>query len=171
MRPDNPIAGISMNTKQIDCVLELARTLNFKEAASHLFMSQSSMSYQIQALEREVGFQIFDRTGHGTSLTAAGLQFVSSLATIKGDLRRAVEMGQNFNARYRDTIRIGLTWRSSLLALPQAMRRMQSLHPDLDITPVFNQGESLEGFLAGEEDIVFLRDDGSCPAGATVHPL
>ena len=160
-----------MNTKQIDCVLELARTLNFKEAAAHLFMSQSSMSYQIQALEKEVGFQIFDRTGHGTSMTGAGLQFVSSLTTIKGDLRRAVEMGQNFNARFRESIRVGLTWRSSLLALPQAMRRMQGLHPDLDITPVFNQGESLEDFLAGEQDIVFLRDDGNRPAHATIHPL
>ena len=33
-----------MNTKQIDCVLELSNTLNFREAAENLFISQPSLT-------------------------------------------------------------------------------------------------------------------------------
>ncbi len=44
-----------MNTKQIDCVLELSNTLNFREAAENLFISQLSLTYQIQSLEAEIG--------------------------------------------------------------------------------------------------------------------
>lgn len=160
-----------MNTKQMDCALELARTLNFNRAAENLFMSQPSLSYQIKALEEEVGFRIFDRSGHGTALTPAGAQFVTSLESIRADLRRAVELGQNFSAQYRESINVGLTVRSALLALPEVMIQMHKRHPDLNITPVFNQGESIDAFLRGEQDICFLRDDGRRIPEVTMHAL
>ena len=40
-----------MNTKQIDYALELAQVKNFNRAAENLFISQPSLSYQLQALE------------------------------------------------------------------------------------------------------------------------
>ena len=149
-----------MNTKQMDCAIELARTLNFRQAAQNLFMSQPSLSYQIRELEDEVGFRLFDRSGRGAVLTPAGTQFVASLQSIRTDLRRAVELGQNFGAEYAEAVNVGLSFRSSLLALPEAMRRLARSHPDANVTPVFNQGESIDAFLRGEQDIVFLRDDG-----------
>ncbi|MGI6535772.1 MAG: LysR family transcriptional regulator [Eggerthellaceae bacterium] len=160
-----------MNTKQMDCALELARTLNFNRAAENLFMSQPSLSYQIKTLEEEIGFRLFDRSGKGAALTPAGIQFCSSLRSIRADLRRAVELGQNFSAQYRTSINVGLTWRSSLLALPQAMVRLRETHPDVNVTPVFNQGESIDAFLRGEQDIVFLRDDGRRIPDVTMHAL
>ncbi|MCR5230250.1 MAG: LysR family transcriptional regulator, partial [Solobacterium sp.] len=66
-----------MNTKQIDCCIELARTLNFSRAADNLFISQPTLSYQIRLLEEEIGFALFERSGKGASLTPAGAQFVS----------------------------------------------------------------------------------------------
>lgn len=160
-----------MNTKQMDCALELARTLNFNRAAENLFMSQPSLSYQIKALEEEVGFAIFDRSGHGTALTPAGAQFVTSLESIRTDLRRAVELGQNFSAQYRASLNVGLTVRSALLALPEVMMEMHKRYPDLNITPVFNQGESIDAFLRGEQDVCFLRDDGRRIPEVTMHTL
>lgn len=160
-----------MNTKQMDCALELARTRNFNRAAQNLFMSQPSLSYQIKALEDEVGFRIFDRSGRGAQLTPAGTQFVTSLQSIRDDLRRAVELGQNFWAQYRTSINVGLTWRSSLLALPQAMRELRGRYPDVNVTPVFNQGESIDAFLRGEQDVVFIRDDGRRIPEVDMRPL
>lgn len=160
-----------MNTKQMDCALELARTLNFGRAAENLFMSQPSLSYQIKELESEVGFRIFDRSGHGTALTPAGAQFVQSLRSIRDDLRRAVELGQNFSAEYREAINVGLTWRSTLMALPEIMMQMSRERPDLNITPVFNQGEDIDAFLRGEQDVVFVRDDGRRIPEVTMHAL
>lgn len=52
-----------MNLKQIDCAIELSHTLNFRRAAENLFISQPSLTYQIQTLEEEIGFELFYRSG------------------------------------------------------------------------------------------------------------
>ncbi len=160
-----------MNTKQMDCALELQRTQNFKRAAENLFISQPSLSYQIKTLEDEIGFKIFDRSGKGAMPTPAGVQFLISLESICGDLRRAVELGQNFSNKFRSSITVGLTWRSTLLALPYAMERLQRKYPDVNVTPVFNQSENIDAFLRGEQDIAFLRDDGRRIPDVVSHTL
>lgn len=160
-----------MNTKQMDCVIELARTLNFKRAAENLFMSQPSLSYQIKSVEEEVGFRLFDRSGRGAVLTPAGAQFAASLASVRADLRRAVELGQNFGAEYRESINVGLSFRSSLLALPEAMRTLRRSHPDVNVTPVFNQNESIDAFLRDEQDLVFVRNFEKRIPGVKAWPL
>lgn len=160
-----------MNTKQIDCAIELAQTLNFNRAAENLFMSQPSLSYQIRVLEEEIGFRVFDRTGRGAVLTPAGAQFVATLRSIRSDLRRAIELGQNFSARYQESITVGLTWRSSLLALPDAMEKLSEVHPEANVTPIFNRDEGLGDFLRGNQDIVFARDSVRRLPEAKIYPL
>ena len=54
-----------MTTKQMDCALELSHTLNFSRAAENLFISQPALTYQIQCLENEIGFRLFERSGKG----------------------------------------------------------------------------------------------------------
>lgn len=103
-----------MNTKQIDYCIELAHTLNFSRAAENLFVSQPSFSYQIRLLEEEVGFDIFERSGKGASLTPAGTQFVGFLSSMREDLKRAIEQGQNFSAKYKDSISISLLVRQAV---------------------------------------------------------
>ena len=63
-----------MTTKQIDCCVELAHTLNFSRAAENMFVSQPTLTYQIKLLEEEVGFPIFERSGKGAALTPARLR-------------------------------------------------------------------------------------------------
>ena len=111
-----------MTTKQIDCCVELAHTLNFSRAAENMFVSQPTLTYQIRLLEEEVGFPIFERSGKGAALTPAGAQFVSFLAGMREELKRAVEQGQNFSATYRDSISIGLMVRQAVYFLPEAIR-------------------------------------------------
>lgn len=72
-----------MNTKQIDCVLELSSSLNFSKAAEALYISQPSLTYQIQSLETEIGFAVFERSAKGTILTPAGKQFCKKTAPHK----------------------------------------------------------------------------------------
>ena len=43
-----------MTIHQIECFLEAARTLNFTEAANHLYISQQGLSRQIASLEKEL---------------------------------------------------------------------------------------------------------------------
>ena len=85
-----------MTTKQIDYCIEVAHTLNFSRAADNMFVSQPTFSYQIRLLEEEIGFTIFERNGKGAALTPAGAQFVTFLTSMREDLKRAIEQGQNF---------------------------------------------------------------------------
>lgn len=161
-----------MTTKQIDYCIELAHTLNFSRGADNMFVSQPTFSYQIRLLEEEVGFTIFERSGKGASLTPAGAQFVSFLTGMRKDLKRAIEQGQNFSARYKDNISICMMVRQSLYFLPEAMRIFAEAQPDVQITPVFQYENSMETFLQNEADIVFaLKEQTRQIPGIQVHDL
>ena len=161
-----------MTTKQIDYCIELARTLNFSRAAENLFVSQPTFSYQIRLLEEEIGFAIFERSGKGAELTPAGAQFVGFLVNMREDLKRAIEQGQNFSAKYRDSITISMMVRQSLYFLPEAMRLFAGSHPDVQITPIFRYENSMDGFLKNEADILFtLKELTKQIPGIIVHEL
>ena len=144
-----------MTTKQIDYCIELSHTLNFSRAAENLFVSQPTFSYQIRLLEEEIGFTIFERSGKGASLTPAGSQFVTFLVSMREDLKRAVEQGQNFSAKYQDSISITLMVRQALYFLPEAMRSFERTYPKVQILPVFQYENGIESFLRREVDILF----------------
>ena len=161
-----------MTTKQIDYCIELAHTLNFSRAADNLFVSQPTFSYQIKLLEEEVGFRIFERSGKGASLTPAGEQFVAYLAGMREELKRAIEQGQNFSAKYREDISISLMVRQAVYFLPEAIRLLADSHPDVQVTPRFQYDGGLESFLKNESDILFsLKELTRQVPGITVHEL
>ena len=161
-----------MNTKQIDYCIELSRTLNFSRAAENLFVSQPTFSYQIRLLEEEVGFQIFYRNGKGAELTPAGSQFVTYLVGMREELKRAIEQGQNFSARFTDSISISLMVRQAVYFLPEAMRLFEESDPEVQITPMFQYEGGMESFLRGDADVLFtLKDQTRHLSGVTAHDL
>ena len=161
-----------MTTKQIDYCIELAHTLNFSRAAENMFVSQPTFSYQIKMLEEEIGFTIFERSGKGASLTPAGAQFVAFLAGMREDLKRAIEQGQNFSARYQDSISISMMVRQAVYFLPEAMRLFAQANPEVQISPLFQYENGVESFLRNEVDILFaLSEQTKQIPGIHVHEL
>ena len=161
-----------MTTKQMDYCIELARTLNFTRAAENQFVSQPTLTYQIKLLEDEVGFQIFTRSGKGAALTPAGAQFVSFLSGMREDLKRAVEQGQNFSAKYQDSISVSMMVRQALFFLPEAMRLFAEQSPEVQIVPKFEYENGIEGFLKNDTDLLFaLKEQTRQIPGIRVHEL
>lgn len=161
-----------MNTKQIDYCIELAHTLNFSRAAENMYVSQPTFSYQIKLLEEEIGFTIFERSGKGAALTPAGSQFVTYLANMREEMKRAIEQGQNFSAKYRDSITISMMVREALYFLPEAMRTFSEKYPEVQIVPKFEYENSMESFLKNDSDIVFaLKEQTAHVPGIDVHDL
>lgn len=161
-----------MTTKQIDYCIELAHTLNFSRAAENMFVSQPTFSYQIKLLEDEIGFAVFERSGKGAALTPAGAQFVAALANLREDLKRVIEQGQNFSAKYTDSISISLMVFQAVYFLPEAMRLFGEIHPDVQITPIFQYENGVETFLRNEVDILFaLKEQTKHIPGIAVHDL
>lgn len=161
-----------MTTKQIDYCIELARTLNFSRAAENQFVSQPTFSYQIRLLEEEIGFALFERSGKGASLTPAGAQFVSFLSGMREDLKRAVEQGQNFSAKYKDSITVSLMVRQAIYFLPEAMRLFEQAAPDVQIVPKFQYENGMDSFLKGDADVLFsLKEHTRQLSNVIVHDL
>ena len=161
-----------MTTKQIDYCIELARTESFSRGAENMFVSQPTFSYQIKLLEEEVGFEIFARNGKGASLTPAGQQFVTYLANMREEMKRAIEQGQNFSAKYQDNITISLMVRQALYFLPEAIKDFEKNETGVQITPLFQYENGIDSFLKNESDIVFaLEEQTKQLAGTTVHKL
>ena len=147
-----------MNTKQIDYVLEIAKTKNFNRAAENLFMSQPALTYQIKLVEDEIGFLLFERSVKGAVLTPAGEQFCTTLRNIKLELKRAIEQGQNFSSHYHTNISIGLPMRSALYFLPEAITEFEAVNEGISVTPHFLPLSDPSSFLKGEEDILFSME-------------
>ena len=137
-----------------------------------MFVSQPTFSYQIKLLEEEIGFAVFERSGKGAALTPAGAQFVSFLTGMREDLKRAIEQGQTFSAKYRDSISIGLMVWQAVYFLPEAIRLFAETEPNVQITPVFRYENSMEAFLRNETDMVFaLKEQTRQVPGIQVHDL
>jgi len=62
-----------MTIKQLKYFLTLSDELHFWKTAEKVFISQSSLSRQIKALEDELGISLFERDKRNVKLTDAGV--------------------------------------------------------------------------------------------------
>lgn len=65
-----------MTLNQLLYVIAISKENSLNEASKKLFISQPSLTSALQSLEREIGFQIFNRTNNGISLTTKGSEFL-----------------------------------------------------------------------------------------------
>lgn len=116
-----------MTTKRVDCALELSHTLNFSRAAENLFISQPALTYQIQYLENEIGFRLFERTGKGADLTPAGVRSCTELRCIRTELKAAVEQRQNMSSQYSEAVFPCVPVSTSCRRLCRSLRRQSPM--------------------------------------------
>lgn len=83
-----------MTLQQLRYAAGVARHGSFNEAASHLFISQPSLSTAIRDLEDEIGIRIFTRTSRGVCVTPEGAEFL-------GYARQVLEQTELLETRYR----------------------------------------------------------------------
>lgn len=65
-----------MTLQQLKYVIEISDKGSFSEAAKTMFVTQPSLSGSIKELEKEIGFQLFNRTNRGAVITAEGKEFL-----------------------------------------------------------------------------------------------
>ena len=86
--------ALPFTLQQLRIVKAIATEKNFKAAAELLFVSQPSLSKQIQALEYSLGVSLFDRTNRKVTLTEAGkifLQYTDRTLSLCEETCRAME--------------------------------------------------------------------------------
>ncbi len=103
------------------------------KAAAELNTVQSNVTARIKALEDEVGFELFERTHRGVTLTAAGqrlLPFASRAARVLEDARRAVaDQGSPAGP-----LVIGSLETTAALRLSPILAEFAAAYPAVDLT-------------------------------------
>ncbi|HIU63681.1 MAG TPA: LysR family transcriptional regulator [Candidatus Avacidaminococcus intestinavium] len=96
-----------MNFNQITYFLAILRTGNFSNAAEDCFISQSSLSKQIKALEEELNVELFRRSHTKIFLTDAGYDFFVFAEKVIAERHQLQGRLGRFNAKNNYTISIG----------------------------------------------------------------
>lgn len=83
-----------MNTQYLKEFMALAECGNFSDAAAQLYISQSSLSKHIRALEAELGYEVLLRTNKGVELNEYGtllLKYAKQLFSMESRLMHDLE--------------------------------------------------------------------------------
>src|SRR5450631_2565183 len=101
-------SGMSrMELRQLRYFVALAQELHFGRAAAREHIGQSSLSQQLQHLERELGVVLLERTTHHVRLTAAGAVFLIDARQILAQVDRATTAAQRA-AGSTPSLRVGI---------------------------------------------------------------
>lgn len=145
-----------MEIRQLRSFRTVANLLSFNKAADRLNYAQSSISAQIQALEEELGVQLFDRLGRRVQLTETGTQLLHYAHKIL-DLVDEVhsEMAGEKEPQGALTVRIPETF--GVHRLPPVIKEFQALFPKVQLQFITCTQEGLEKDLRkGLTDLAFL---------------
>ena len=82
-----------MTITQLKYVLSVAKYKNFTIAAEHSFVTQPTLSMQIQKLEDHLGILIFNRSKKPIELTDLGLKVVEQAKVIVNESNREFKLG------------------------------------------------------------------------------
>lgn len=127
-----------LDTSQLRYFRAVAETLNFTRAASNLYMSQTTLSYQISSLEKEIGTKLFNRGHAGVTLTPAGEKLLEYAPKILCLLDEAVDAVANVGRGVNDVLRIGFLGSHEQRFLPRLISEFNERYPDVDT--VLRQG-------------------------------
>lgn len=144
-----------MLLRQLECFAAVADLMSFTEAARQCHVSQSAMSQQVKALERELGHTLIDRHGRHLELTAEG-------ETVRRAAHDVLERVDRMRAELDATdpgsreLRVGYLNRYEGWEVPSAIAAFTLRHPDVAVSAVGGSHDDLYRMvLAGEVDLIF----------------
>lgn len=144
-----------MNTKQIEYFLAVAEELSFTRAAEKLYVSQTAVTQQIQALEELMGVKLLNRTKKKVELTPAGQVFQSEGRQILENIDNAFAHARAVSEGMTGGIEIGFTNYAGNV-LGSSLQEFRSLYPSIKIHfKSDNPSDLLDRMKNGELDLIF----------------
>jgi len=145
----------------------LAEELHFGRAAARLHMTQPPLSQAMQALERELGARLFERTQRSVALAPAGLALLPEVRRLLRAADDLPRQAQAAAAGLSGHLRLGFVSSIAYGPLPGWLRSFRSVHADVTLQlREATLDVQLEAFAAGEIDAGFvLHAPGAPPSG------
>ena len=131
------------------------RLNNFSAAAEENFISQSAISQQVQALERELGFPLQERRNRSFTLTPAGAYFYQKSLLLTADYERMCSEAAKIARGGWAGLRIGYLRSYTGSEFHRALALFSEQHPDAEVSVICGSHEELYELLrTGEADLV-----------------
>lgn len=141
--------------RQIRYFQSVVRNNSFSEAAEECHISQSAISQQIQALERELGFYLLERKNRKFILTPAGEYFYKKSLVLIADYEQMCLEAGKLAKDDKDALMIGYLRCYSGQEFHLALEEFSAKHPDVPVKIEYGNHEELYELLrTGGVDLV-----------------
>jgi DNA-binding transcriptional LysR family regulator len=143
-----------LDVRRLRVLREVATHGSFSAAADALSYTQSAVSQQIAALEREAGSRLVERNARGVRLTDSGRALVAHADVILARLADAEDELQAIAGLRGGRLRVAAFPSACATLMPLAVRRVRELHPGVDLTLVPAEPDEGQRLLrTGEADV------------------
>ncbi|MGI6217710.1 MAG: LysR family transcriptional regulator, partial [Coriobacteriales bacterium] len=142
--------------------VRLAETLNFTKTAKEFYISQSTLSRHLLAMESELGATLLLRSTHEVELTEAGK---AAYRYLKGISESYDEMGREVTAvtaGATGSFALGFLYYGGMSYMRDGLEKFASTYPNVRIRFLSQQPYQIfESLESGEEDVglVFRSQD------------
>ena len=150
-----------MTITQLQYVLAVAEYKNFTLAAEKCFVTQPTLSMQIQKVEEELGIQIFDRTKKPIQMTEIGQKIVNQAKNIVNEADRIHDIVHQQKGFIGGEFRLGIIPTIMPTLLPMFLNNFIKKYPKVKLII-----EELH-----TEDIIFKLNNGHLDAAIAATPL
>src|SRR5690554_3196014 len=150
-----------MTITQLKYVLAVAEHQNFTRAAENVFVTQPTLSMQIQKLEQELDILIFDRTKKPIELTPVGKKIVAQARNIVNEAERMQDVVDQEKGYIGGTFSLGIIPTVMPTLLPMFLKSFSNRYPKVHL--------KIEELNTSE--IITLLNDGYLDAAIAATPL
>jgi LysR family transcriptional regulator, transcription activator of glutamate synthase operon len=147
----------SLELRQIQYFMEVAKREHVTEAALALHVAQSAVSRQIFNLETELGVNLFIREGRNVKLTMIGQMFLEHMEQAMKVIEEAQREIKEYLDPMKGTIRIGFPSSLASHTLPTTISAFREHYPQVKFQ--LKQGsyiELIEGVINGAFDMALI---------------
>ena len=163
-----------MEIRQLEYFVAVAEELSFTRAARRLHVVQSGVSAAVQALERELGARLFDRTRQRVALSDAGVALLPMARATLDAVGAARDAVDEARGGLRGTLDLGTMISMGVVDLPGLLGRFHAEHPAVTVRlRIMTSGTAglVQALQDGELDLAFVSLTGRYPGGLVVRDL
>ncbi len=150
-----------MNLRALQYLVTLAELKHFSRAAEACFVSQPTLSTQIQKLEQELGVQLLERSPRQLLLTPIGADIVARARNIIAEVEALKQQARMSLDPGTASLRLGIFPTLAPYLLPHVVPVIRRHYPQL----------SLQLFEEKTADILNLLNTGKLDAGLLALPV
>jgi len=145
-----------MNLKQLEVFLAVAETNSFSRGAEKTFLTQSTVSQHISALENEFGMKLLDRTGKGTYPTEAGKILMDHARRIFAGIGEARGAMRRYSGLEQFVLRIGGSNIPGSYLIPRFLPLFLKTYENAEVHLIQSDSREILAKLKNEEiDLAF----------------